>query len=112
VPLHRPARPAKAGACGCTAKAGIGGPGERAAKAVFGGRATVLAWIGGSAPTFGWTDASFGWPHKNEPWITLALMIRLLMRRRQPQAVLNDSYPTILIFGCFDIGRRYSNDLL
>ena len=67
------------GAGGRAAKAGVGGPGGRPPKGVVGGpgwRAAGLAWIRGGAATLGWTEASFGWPPKNDPWITFAVMIR------------------------------------
>jgi hypothetical protein len=38
-----------------------------------------LAWIGGGSAILGWTAASFGWPPRKNPWITLAVMFWLLL---------------------------------
>jgi hypothetical protein len=69
--------------CRCTApcrpvKAGSGGPGGRAGKAALGG----LAWIGGSLA--GIVVGNFGWPLKNDPWITFPLMPHALRTATSP----------------------------
>jgi hypothetical protein len=79
-----PCRAAKAGAGGPggrATKASAGGPGGRPEKALVAGGAALLARICGGAATFGWTDASFGWPPRNDPWITFAVTIRSLLIR-------------------------------
>jgi hypothetical protein len=71
-----PCRPAKAGTGdpgGCAENGGIGGPG---------GRATVLAWIGGGSlaetggGNLGGPPRNLGGPPRNDPWITLAVILQ------------------------------------
>jgi hypothetical protein len=79
-----PGRRAKAGIGGPggrAEKAGAGGPGDRPANAGAGGpggRAAVFVWIGGGSLA-GTDGGSFGWPPKNDPWITLAGIVWILL---------------------------------
>jgi hypothetical protein len=65
---------------GRAANAGNVGPGGRALKAGVGGpggRAATFAWIGGGIGSLAGTGSgNFGWPPRNDPWITFAVMTR------------------------------------
>jgi hypothetical protein len=104
----RSLRPANAGAGepgARTAKATGGGTGGRAANAD--GGAPGWAWPPAGAffasidkrPIFGWMkDDHFGWPPRNEPWITVAVMPTAFCRPLAPEA---EHILVVILTQCF-----------